>query len=830
MSVRASKWLAAFVALAVLVAGEIVVSSGTGAQASIGDGGSFVTVSPARIADTAAGTGFSSSGAFSAGSSKTLKVTGTGEVPSTGVGAVVIDIAGRSTAASRLSVYPSDEARGLAALSLGSGNDWDSTTVLVKPGADGRIRVYNEAGTTSVNIDIQGYFTESSTSSSTGGYVPVTPTRVVNSDTNTGLNGPLTGGTTYSVQVAGNNDIPEDATGIYASLRVFGATGEGGLRAVSSNITPGTGTASVLNYGPTASFDTGAAIDLGTDGKLKLWASAGTTSLNVILDVQGYFTAGTNGASFHPISNERVYDSSSAGNLGALDPGETRTIDVSGNGSVPDDGSAGGAALAITVKDWTGSGSISVYHADRENANGTASVAFGGSASVARQSTSFVDFNGDGQVKIRNNSGSGKVTVLMNAQGWFNSEPLEDEELNPTDAGEAPTDVAPLPCPAGTTSCEPSMIRGTANGTVSKVTLSAIPAAAEAPDAPADVEFEAVPIPTSQVLKNGSTFTVRVDPDDVPGSVVQPDGLVAVEAAVETTTGEADLSVGVQAVDVQGSTQGTVWADPTTTTPSSSSTGSTSPFGTATTRAQSVKNYTTTSNTPDDQMQADVKGTPATVNDQSGYTAMNNPPPQPMGACTYMWLNYYKTFTAKSGGSYPSEGARSTFRLSSHYSKTYGSSVSLTASGGWNVEQGGNRTISGGTTITWEGFKKSKRYTRDVEYRKRRKRCPNGYRWYYKPWIETEQALSHPTTKPTFPEKYCSLNNSGNISRNSTSGHDYTLSRGVDAKALKVKLHVTRTWEASQYVEYTWKTGETRKVCGTNARFSIASTAGMKPR
>lgn len=793
------------------------------AVANVGSGGSFMALAPKRIADTTTGSGFGSAGALGPGVTKSVKVTGVAGVPSAGVGAVVIDVAARSSSNSRAYVYPSDESRGLASLSLKSG-DWDSTTVLVRPGSDGRVKLFNEAGSADANIDIQGYFTASSTASSTGGYVPVTPTRVLNSASGVGANGALTGGTSYNVALGGVGEIPDNATGVYVGVRVYDASGDGGLRIVPSDATPGSSTPSVLNYGPTASFDTGAALDLGPDGKVKLWASAGTSSYQAVLDVQGYFTAGADGASFHPISNRRVYDS--AGD-GPLAPGETRIINVMDRGGVPGDGTAGAAALAITVKDWTGPGSVSAFHGDRSDANGTASVAFGGSNSVARQSTSFVDFNGRGQIKVRNNSHSGDVAVLINAQGWFDSAPVEPEEEGIADPP-AQVEVEPLPCAAGTTTCQPVMLKGTIDGAVTDVEVLALPSASEGPDAASDVDFQTVEIPTAQVLSDGTTFTVRVDPADVPASVVQPDGKVSLLAQVVTAAGQTELTSDVQAVHVEGSSS-TVWADPATSTPVASSPSTQAAYsinqqGTAENHSVAVRDYDSAATTPEDEPALDSNGSTIAVAQTSETTVT----PARVPRCVVTWLDYYQKFYSKKGITAP-DRASASFHINSNFSKTYGGAVSFSATGGWKVDSNGSKTIAGVTEQTWSGMTETTRYHTEVQYRKRRWVCTGRKtKWRYVPWKETDGALSYASARPSFPKKWCAYSDSGSISRNKTDGKDYALSGGVNAAALNLSLYSKRTWEKTQSVKYEWTSGSQRQVCGTNDFFGLASTAGMK--
>lgn len=207
------------------VVGSVVIASALltlpSAHASGGTGGSYVPVSPARVADTVSGTGFSNDSPFVADQTRLVKVTGVGGIPTSNVGAVVLDVAAASTVDSRIYAYAGDETRGLSMMSVDGGAGWTSTTYIVRPDSYGKIKVYNEAGSTKLNIDVQGYFTASGTDSSTGGYVPVTPTRIVDTPANKGIASTITSGPTYVVDPS-SADVPTNATGLYAAIRVQG--------------------------------------------------------------------------------------------------------------------------------------------------------------------------------------------------------------------------------------------------------------------------------------------------------------------------------------------------------------------------------------------------------------------------------------------------------------------------------------------------------------------------------------------------------------------------------------------------------------------------------
>ncbi len=358
--------------------------------------------------------------------------------------AVVLDVAGASSTDSRLFVDPSDATRNLGSLSL-SGSGWDSTTVIVEPGADGKIKIFNERGTTRVNVDVQGYFTKTSGEATTGGYVPTGPTRVVDSVNGKQLTTALTGSTAKTIQVADTDGIPSNVTAVFAHVRALNASGAGGLRFTAADQSIGQGTPSMLNYEPGRAFDTGGIIAVDAAGKAKIQVSSGT-SVDVAIDVHGYFTKGTDGGSFEPMENQRLWDSANtaAGNLAA---GEARTIKVGGLLGMPDDARLGSVALSIVARDYTSSGYISVVNADLSGDNGTSNLAYTGTYdATAPTASAIVQTSGDRKITIRNRSSS-SVRVALNAQGWFyprNNLPTISSPTITTGGGQKPRISATL--------------------------------------------------------------------------------------------------------------------------------------------------------------------------------------------------------------------------------------------------------------------------------------------------------------------------------------------------------------------------------------------------
>jgi hypothetical protein len=121
-------------------------------------GARYNALSPSRILDTRTGTG-----GFSApvgpGGTISPTVIGVGGVPASGVSAVVLNVTvTQPTAESFLTVFPSGAPRPLASnLNFVAGQTVPNL-VMAKVGADGKVSVFNNLGTSHVIFDVVGWY------------------------------------------------------------------------------------------------------------------------------------------------------------------------------------------------------------------------------------------------------------------------------------------------------------------------------------------------------------------------------------------------------------------------------------------------------------------------------------------------------------------------------------------------------------------------------------------------------------------------------------------------------------------------------------------------
>jgi hypothetical protein len=123
----------------------------------------LTTLTPARILDTRPGLKtidgqFQAIGAIEAAKQLDLPVLGRGGVPGSGVGAVILNVtATEPTAAAYLTIWPFDAARPLTSSLNVVPQQTVANLVIATVGADGKVSIFNSAGSTHVVADVMGW-------------------------------------------------------------------------------------------------------------------------------------------------------------------------------------------------------------------------------------------------------------------------------------------------------------------------------------------------------------------------------------------------------------------------------------------------------------------------------------------------------------------------------------------------------------------------------------------------------------------------------------------------------------------------------------------------
>ena len=246
--------------------------------------GFYNPVTPARIMDTRTGTGVRQ-GAVGPQQTVTLTVLGVGGVPASGVSAVVLNVTVTSpTAASYLTVYPSDATRPTASNLNFVGGQTVPNRVIVKLSAAGQITFFNAAGSTHVIADVGGWFTDATSTVGGARFSGVVPKRLLDSRT-PGI-GPLYAPNIYLFQLvdASNNPV----TGVSAVVMNVTVTNP----SAPSYLTlwpdgPALPSVSDLNYVAGQTVPNLVVVKLGNNATIDLYNAQGHT--DVIMDLVGYY-------------------------------------------------------------------------------------------------------------------------------------------------------------------------------------------------------------------------------------------------------------------------------------------------------------------------------------------------------------------------------------------------------------------------------------------------------------------------------------------------------------------------------------------------------------
>ena len=374
--------------------------------------GLYHPLAPARILDTRYGTGGLHSPVGPANSVAT-PVTGVGGVPATGVSAVVLNVTvTQPTGQSFLTVYPSGTARPLASNLNFLPNQTVPNLVVAKVGADGKVAVYNNAGSSHVIFDVVGWYGAAGAPSG-GRYNALAPARVLDTRTGTGgdFRSPVMAGGTISATVTGVGGVP--ATGVSAvvlNTTVSQPTAQSFLTVFPSGTARPL--ASNLNYvaGETVP-------NLGADGKVSIYNNAGST--HVILDVVGWYGAegAPSGSRYNALSPARVLDtrSDTGGFSSPVAAGGTISATVTGVGGVPASG-VSAVVLNATVTQPTAVSFLTLFP------SGTTRPLASNLNFVPNQTVPnlvVAKVGADGKVAVYNNAGSSHV--ILDVIGWYST-------------------------------------------------------------------------------------------------------------------------------------------------------------------------------------------------------------------------------------------------------------------------------------------------------------------------------------------------------------------------------------------------------------------------
>lgn len=253
----------------------------------------LTTVPAARLLDTRPGATtidgqFAGAGAVGGSARLDLTVLGRGQVPASGVSAVVINVtAVAPTAAGYLTVWPADAAQPTASnLNFVPGSVVPNL-VIAKVGGNGKVALYNSAGRTDLIADVAGWFKTASE------LTPLSPFRLL--DTRAGAptgdggfagTGALTPGARIDLQISGRDGIPANASAVVLNVTAVAPGAPGYLRVwPAGGAAPST---SNVNFGAGAVIANLVASGIGSNGRVSI-ANGSAGASDVVVDVVGWF-------------------------------------------------------------------------------------------------------------------------------------------------------------------------------------------------------------------------------------------------------------------------------------------------------------------------------------------------------------------------------------------------------------------------------------------------------------------------------------------------------------------------------------------------------------
>jgi hypothetical protein len=301
--------------------------------------GTYVPLTPARITDTRAGSGFpNAGGTLAPGGTLNVAVAGAGGVPTSGVSAVVLNVAATNVSAPSgfVTAYPEGAPRPSTANLLTSSGHTVSNLVTVGVGPTGGVTFYNSTGSADLVVDVEGYYT--STVGQTGLYDAVTPDRVYGS---TSGGSPIAAGATQAVSVTGGNTgVPADASAVVFNLTASDETSAGYLTAYPAG--ESLPEAANLTFGADQVVGNRVTVPVGEDGQVDIYNFTGITGVDVDLD--GYYTGSASepGSAFVALATPvRLVDTRSSTGGTPIAPGTTETFSLAQDPAIP--------AAAVTV-------------------------------------------------------------------------------------------------------------------------------------------------------------------------------------------------------------------------------------------------------------------------------------------------------------------------------------------------------------------------------------------------------------------------------------------------------------------------------------------------
>jgi hypothetical protein len=253
-------------------------------------------------------------------------------------------------------------------------------------------------------------------------FVPITPKRVVDSRSAVGVTGAFAVNVPKTFQVAGVSPIPSDAIAVTGNVTTVGQTAAGFISVTPTATT--TPSSSTLNFPFGDIRANNFTVPLDGTGRLAAVYKASSTGkqTHVIVDITGYFVAGTAAATYATIAPVRALDTRPApfhvGPLGRFSAGQTQTLSIAGDvAGIPSDATA--ITGNLTVVGQTNSGLLSVTPDPPVGPLASSTLNFPVGDTRANGLTADLNGSGDLSITFSSTVGSAKTHVLLDVTGYY---------------------------------------------------------------------------------------------------------------------------------------------------------------------------------------------------------------------------------------------------------------------------------------------------------------------------------------------------------------------------------------------------------------------------
>jgi adhesin/invasin len=279
---------------------------------------------------------------------------------------------------------------------------------------DPAVSIYNgPSGNTDFTLDLYGYYA-AQTSTSGAAYVPMTPTRIVDTRAGSGYAGAgqtLGAGDTLQIPVTGLNGVPANATAVAVNIAVVNTTAPSYIQSYPTGSPPSSTTPTVnMNWLAGEVLSTKAIVGIGTGGDIDVYNAEGST--DVVIDLDGYFTAaGGTGSLFNALASPvRLADTrptavAASGNL---------PVTVAGANGIPSTATAG----VLNITDLAnGPNYLTAYPAGQSVPTAADVNYTSGDTSNIVGNASYATTGTGGVVDIFNSTSS--ANIVVDAFGYF---------------------------------------------------------------------------------------------------------------------------------------------------------------------------------------------------------------------------------------------------------------------------------------------------------------------------------------------------------------------------------------------------------------------------